>query len=227
MVEKPILLSSEHFYKVEKIANNNNVTFYECFMHRYGLLYKEFMAIYNSNVEKIKLIEIDFCIPSVPDNTFRDKNDLKSSVIYDIGCYPFSLLNDLNIINKKINIKNINNLGDFKKEKFNIEVIANSIKINIKFGIDNSYSNSVIIKKSDGEIIKFEPFFYGRKKEKRIVYNNNTFEKIRIIEDNDLFKKMFNHSIENSLISQKKRNQIMLRNILDLNTTINQYIKFF
>ncbi len=223
MVEKPILLSLQHFKIINDLSKINRVIFYECFMHRYGKIYREFLSFFKKNETKINSIEIIFCLPNLPNNTYRDQNKISSSLIYDIGCYPISLLNDLNINEKIIKIKNIYNARVLKKERFDIEVKANNIDFNIKFGIDNHYSNIVTINMSNGEKIQFEPFFYGRKKEKRIVYRNKISKKIKVIKDNNLFEDMFKNSIENFYITQKTRNKLMKRSILDLNDIINQY----
>ena len=154
------------------------------------------------------LIDINFCLPELPDNTFRDNNAISSSVVYDIGCYPISLLNDLDITDKIIKIKNIKNLRDYKNECFDIEVRSDNTKFNIKFGINNTYTNNIIIRMFNGEKIKFEPFFYGRKKEKRIVYSNTISKKVRVIKDKNLFEEMFKNSIKDLQISQKRRNEL-------------------
>ena len=227
MVEKPILLSFEHFKKIQDLSEANGVAFYECFMHRYGNIYKEFINIYKINKKNIELIEMVFCLPDLPDNTFRDNDSISSSVIYDIGCYPISLLNDLDITDKTIQIKRIENIRNYKEEKFDIEVKAANTKFNIRFGIDNHYSNIVTIKLFNGEKIKFEPFFYGREKEKRIVYEDKNSTKIRVIKDNNLFEEMFKKTTDDLYMSQKKRNELMIKNILDLDNIINQYTNFF
>ena len=223
MVEKPILLSIEQFKKIKDISDSNLVIFYECFMHRYGLLYKELINFYKINKNKINLIDIVFSLPNLPKKTFRDSNNITSSVIYDIGCYPISLLNDLDLTDKEINITHIENFRDIKKERFDIEVRSNNTKANIRFGIDNEYANVVIMKMFNGERIEFNPFFYGRKKEKKIIYEDSTSEKIKVIEDNNLFEVMFKNSIKDLRISQKKRNKLMIKNLLDLDIIIHQY----
>ena len=223
MVEKPIFLTFEHFKRIKAIGELNQVTFYECFMHRYGLIYKEFLQNYKINKSKISLIEVVFCLPNLPEKTFRDLNNITSSVIYDIGCYPISLLNDLNITNKNIKITHIENIKNLKKERFDIDVKSENINFNIRFGIDSHYSNIVSMKMNNGETIEFNNFFYGRKKEKRIVYKNKFSERTKVIEDNNLFEVMLKNSIEYFHISQKRRNELMKRNILDLENIINQY----
>ena len=66
--------------------------------------------------------------------------------MFDIGCYPVSILNKLfEKINFKISdIKNINNLN---KELIFIEnKNFKKIKILLKIGIDKKYENKIVLK---------------------------------------------------------------------------------
>ena len=79
--------------------------------------------------------------------------------MFDIGCYPVSILNKLfEKINFKISdIKNINNLN---KELIFIEnKNFKKIKILIKIGIDKKYENKIVLKCKKINLIIFILFF--------------------------------------------------------------------
>ena len=79
--------------------------------------------------------------------------------MFDIGCYPVSILNKLfEKINFKISdIKNINNLN---KELIFIEnKNFKKIKILIKIGIDKKYENKIVLKCKKNKSYNFYPFF--------------------------------------------------------------------
>tara|TARA_Y100000590_G_C15735399_1_gene1018349 strand:+ start:2755 stop:3705 length:951 start_codon:yes stop_codon:yes gene_type:complete len=225
LIEKPIFLNLNQFLEVKKIALDRSKFFYECFMYRYGKIYSEFLDIYFRNKEKIKSLEIQFCIPDIPPNTFRSTQNISSSLIYDIGCYPISLINDIGK-SKEIELVSIENYGNYNKEKFNIQGKMDEINLNIIFGINQSYENYVLINFNDNNRIKFEYFFYGRKIDKKIIIKKNDIDEIKIINDGNLFEEML-HNVNNNLYkNQEIRNFEIERNILDLELLISQYKSF-
>ena len=72
---------------------------------RRHLVYNKFLNIWEKNINVIQELSCTFMLPSIPKSTFRDSNNIYNSCLYDIGCYPISLLVDLNVdlINLKIN----------------------------------------------------------------------------------------------------------------------------
>lgn len=225
LIEKPIFLNTNEFLDIKKVASNNSKNFCECFMYRYGKIYSEFMNIYNRNKEEIKSLEIKFCIPKVPPNTFRSSEAISSSMIYDIGCYPISLINDL-AQTKEIDIDKINNYGNYKKEKFNIKGRIDDINLNITFGVAPDYENYVLIHLNDNYQIKFEYFFYGRKTEKKITTYKNKIEEIKVINDRNLFEEMLKKVSYNLSSKQEIMNIEIQRNILDIELLISNYKKY-
>ena len=91
-VEKPIFTS---FYQAKMIQNflkGKNLFIVELLMYKYTNLYEKFQKIWEKKRKICTKIECFFNIPSVPYGTFRNKIDLTSSPLYDIGCYILSLL---------------------------------------------------------------------------------------------------------------------------------------
>ena len=225
LIEKPIFLFAEEFESIKNIAKTRSKYFFECFMHRYGKIYSEFIEIFHKNRDNIKSLDIKFCIPKIPSNTFRSIKNISSSLIYDIGCYPISLINDISE-NNEIKIVSIENYGNYSKENFKIMGKMNQINLNINFGIDNNYENFVKINFKNKFYVKFEYFFYGRKAEKKIITNNNTNDKIRTINDGNLFEEMLKKVKTDIHKNQKLINVNIKRNILDLELLISQYTNF-
>lgn len=223
LIEKPIFLSSNELNEIISIAKNNSTYFYECFMYRYGEIYFEFINSFSKNQKKIKSLEIKFCIPKIPDKTFRSQKNLKSSMIYDIGCYPISLINEISS-KKNIKLITVENIGNIIQEKFYIEGNIGNIDLKIIFGVGKNYENYISINFKNGEKIKFDYFFYGRESEKKIKNFVGNKEQIRIISDGNLFEKMLRDTNINLFKTQNFRNKQMKRNIIDLENLISEYI---
>jgi len=223
LIEKPIFLNSNELNEIIAIANYNSTYFYECFMYKHGKIYFEFINKFSEERNKIESLEINFCIPKIPDKTFRSDKNIKSSLIYDMGCYPISLINQIS--NKKnIKLISVDNYGNMGEEKFYVEGNIEDIDLKITFGVDKNYENYITINSKNGEKIKFEHFFYGRKSEKKIINTVSTKERIRNISDGNLFKKMLEKIGNNLSKTQNCRNKGMKRNIIDLESLITDYV---
>ena len=63
---------------------------FENMMYLYS---KQFQIVKNLIQKKtIKKIKIRFTIPDFSKTSFRTKNTPESSILYDMGCYPFSFI---------------------------------------------------------------------------------------------------------------------------------------
>ena len=226
MIEKPIFLYSRELDNIEKIISGKQIFFYECFMYQFGLMYHKFKKIFKENINNIKQISISFCLPQVPKNTFRTDNKISSSLLYDIGCYPISLLNIIGLKEKSLNITKIINKGNFSRECFQIDGNSNGIKIKINIGIKARYSNYVIFNLDQNRKITFSPFFYGRKIKKVITYEDNNHKEEEFINDKNLFIEMLNFKKEKMIYSQLKRSKDIKLNLSDLENLIYQYNEF-
>lgn len=224
LIEKPVFLNCDELTEIITIANNHATCFYECFMYKFGKIYLEFKKTFLKNRDKIKSLEINFCIPKIPDKTFRSNKNIESSLIYDIGCYPVSLINEISD-KKNINLISVDNYGNMKKEKFYVKGNIKNIDLKITFGVDNSYENYVMINFENSKTIKFEYFFYGRELDKKIINTTACKEQITNISDGNLFKKMLLHTDSNLSKTQNIRNNVMKRNMIDLESLIFDYRK--
>lgn len=209
-VEKPIFVSSAEAKNIfRKLESSNNIIV-EMLMYKYTKLYQIFKNNFFKNSNQIKTIAIFFTLPHLPSNTFRENSSIKSSIFYDMGCYIFSLLNDLHI-----------SLNDFeiKKYNFNNKKIQNIIfvgksknmEIYVELGINKEYENKVILKKYNNVSLSFENFFYGRDSNKRITISRKNKLKYVFFDDLNGFYEMFKIPRIFWVDTQKKRMSKLLQ----------------
>ena len=208
-VEKPILVENTYLNEIVEICLHNNLVLVEMFMYKHTEMYKKFIEIWNKNLCSIEVLEIKFFIPSIPNNTFRTNKDIFDSSIFDIGCYPLSLLAELDINLTDLSIESAiyNNDND---QSFMISDHKSKIKTIISFGVGYDYQNYVNVKLEDNKEIRFRPFFYGKSTLKTIEdynYDKTTITKSDVFTDNNGFKKMFDQNNDYWLINQNKRFQ--------------------
>lgn len=204
IIEKPIFISATEVQEILSLVNSSKNIVLEGFMHRYTKLYIEFMKFWNKEKNNIVALKSSFCIPEIPKKTFRNKKDIASSCLYDMGCYGLSLLNDMELDLKEIKIKSF--------EKINSRIInilltgiVNNISVDIKFGENKDYENYVEIITKKNKTIKFFPFFYGRKALKSIEYCTDDDIRLEQFNDYNAFQSMFNDNRENLILNQKVR----------------------
>ncbi len=224
-IEKPIFTNIKDLKKNIDISKTNKVFFVENMMFEYSKLYKKFLKIFNNEKKTISNLEFVFTIPRYPKNTFRSKNYFYSTNLFDIGCYPVSILNKLF---KKINLKiiDIKNIKNLNKELIFIEnKNLKKIKILVKIGIDKKYENKIVLKCKKNKTYIFYPFFYGREGYRNIKILNKTKIKKNIFKEKNSFINMLNLSNNHYKKSQQKRNTLMLKNLSSLENLNNQYKK--
>ena len=211
IVEKPSFISLNEINEINHLLNNNTNVLIEAFMYKDSLLYKKFINFWNKFKTKVTHINIIFYIPSYPKNTYRDKNNIESSCLYDLGCYGFSVLSEMNLDFKNLKLLNI------KRQKYFVDNIhiggqIDNISINMKFGVGEMYNNSVEIITENGNKHIFAPFFYGRAADKNIQYRdkNNQIISKQIIPDINSFDIMLGRSRLNWYKSQQDRLKKMI-----------------
>ena len=166
IVEKPLCLNVNQFEKLNSIAKKNKLFMFENMMYFYSKQFIFFRKLLKKNV--INKIEINFSIPSFSKKSFRAKNDIYSSILYDMGCYPFSLLAYFGFNNRKFNVKH-----KIKNKKLNfleISLISKKIKFEIILSIFQKYENYVKVNFQDGSTYQLDHFFYGKKIKKKFIH---------------------------------------------------------
>ncbi len=219
IVEKPAIFNDKYYFKYIELKNQKNFVF-ENFMYFETRLFKNFIKTFHQKNLKINELNINFCIPKFPNNSFRSELDIIDVLVFDLCCYPISLITQIFDISEIPNI-NFNVLKKNRRYSFNLKI--NKINIKIKFGISRNYQNNCIIN-SLNKSIKFDYFFYGKEKFKQILIkkkNDNKFIKHKEIYDEDTFSKIFSQPkkffFKNDLNKKKvKINFLFLKNILKL-----------
>lgn len=191
IVEKPLCLNVNQFAKLNNIAKRNGLFVFENMMYFYS---KQFKILKNLlTKKKIDEIDIKFSIPNFSKNSFRADNNIDSSILFDMGCYPFSLVSyfGLSCKNYKVLYKTKNKKLTFIEVSF----IAKRIKIKITLAIYKSYENYVKVIFKDKSYHQLNHFFYG-KQIKKINYIYELKQKIKIskVKEKNLFKSIFNYS---------------------------------
>lgn len=160
IVEKPICINIFQLYKLIKLAKSKNLILIENMMYFHTKQFSKFNKIYFNN-KQYKSLNISFNIPSFSKNTFRSKNK-SSTLLYDVFCYPLSLLSYLNIKLLKYDLfyKYRNNYLSTIILNFNYK----GAFINIEACFFKLYKNNVKITYNDNSYVDFDFFFLWKKK---------------------------------------------------------------
>jgi predicted dehydrogenase len=202
IIEKPSFIYVKEVEEICSLANYSKNIILEGYMHRYTKLYTEFMRYWVKEKHKIIALKFSFYVPEIPKGSFRDKKDIISSCLYDIGCYGLSLLNDMGLDLKAIKIDNFN-MHESRISSVQLKGIVDNISVEIKFGNNKSYENFVEVKTNNNNITKFYPFFYGRKAVKFIEHCKNNHMQLEQFNDCNAFQVMFNENRYNLILNQK------------------------
>jgi hypothetical protein len=205
IIEKPICLNNIQLSKLKILSEKQGLFIFENMMYFYSKQFSIFKK-YILNKKKIESIKINFCIPNFNKDSFRSNTDLNSSLLYDVGCYPFSLISYLGFEMKDFHItyKFKNKILNY----LNINFISKKIKFFVKIGFFYNYKNFVEISYTDKTKVRFNYFFYGKKmKKKNEITLPNLKKKIFIVNDYNVFKKIFNFDIKKiDCLSKKQTN---------------------
>jgi len=221
IVEKPLCLNIGQLKNLNYIAKKRKLFLFENMMYFYSKQFKFFKKLFD--IKKIKEVNINFFIPNLNKNSFRVCNNLDSSILYDMGCYPFSLISYFGIDNKNNKV-----LYKIKNKKLNyLEVIflSKKIKFIIKLAIFKKYENYIKVIFKDNSFFLLNHFFYGKKINKLNYFldKNKKIKILKISEDN-LFKNIFNYSTQKLLKLSRTQYFVIKRYLISLNR-IKKHIK--
>ena len=159
IVEKPLCINVNQLNQLYRIARKKKLFIFENMMYFYS---KQFTLLKKILKKKnIKKIDINFSIPRVIKKSFRSENNLESSILYDLGCYPFSLISyfKFNNDNFKVFFENKGNKLSFLKIFF----LAKNIEFNIIVSVYKAYKNYIQITYKNKSSYHLDYFFYGKK----------------------------------------------------------------
>ena len=194
IIEKPICLNVKQLSTLKMLSKKQGLFIFENMMYFYSKQFSIFKK-YILNKSKIDTIKLNFCLPNFNKNSFRSNTNLNSSLLYDVGCYPFSLISYLGFEMKDFNITH-----RFKNKILNylkIDFYSKKIKFFVKIGFFRNYENFVEIIYSNKTKVRFNYFFYGKKiKKKNEIILSNMKKKTFIVNEDNTFKKIFNFDIK-------------------------------
>lgn len=193
IVEKPICLNKYQLNNLIQIAKRKNRLLIENMMYFQTSQFSYFNNIF-SGLKSYKSLIINFNLPSFSHDSFRIKKDQRHSLLlYDVLCYPLSLLSHL-----KISLTNVYVTAKFRNNylsSVNISLLYKKKLIKINVGFFKKYKNNVKLVLTNNSYIEFEHFFYGKKLNKKIniltkstllkenLFDINAFEKLLSLEN--------------------------------------------
>lgn len=220
-VEKPLLTSVKHVKELIQFTLNKDLIIVETLMYKQTKLYLKFLKIFKENKGRIKKINIKFTLPNYPQNTFRDEESIFSSCLYDIGCYAISLIVDIKIDYSDIKISKIVCNKKFIKS-LNFSFNCSDFVVDCSVGLDQKYQNYIQLDLCEDESYIFDPFFFGRKSQKKIIKKqNDLYTILEVIEDEDAYSKLFEVNYKKWLENQKSR----FKNLLEVNQILETISK--
>lgn len=221
IVEKPMCLNSWQVEKLYDLAKKNSVFIFENMMYFYSQQFKLIKKVINK--KNIDTIDIKFAIPAFNYNSFRTKLNLKSSILYDIGCYPFSLLAYFNFDFKNFKIRY------FVKKKrlifFEVYFISKKIKFKIICAAYQKYENFLKVNFKNFISYKFNYVFYGKKvKKENYYYKSGKKIKNYIINEKNIFQNIF-YFTKKKFLKQSNTQYFVVKNYLNNLNKIEKVIK--
>ena len=215
MVEKPAFVTLNSFNKIKNLAYINKSIFVEMFMYLENFSSKYFINLILDKLKIIDHISLDFTIPTIPKNTFRQESSFHDSLLLDIGCYPISFLNqiDKNLQND-LEIIQVSQNGIYPL--YRISNNSSNVKVNILIGCDKHYSNRIDISFKNNSKISYMPFFYGRSSNREFSITSHNKTRVRRFYEPNSFVSLFKRNRSSWLQDQELRFSNMNRTIKTL-----------
>ncbi len=137
LCEKPITGSEKELQEVIDVCKENKVILMEAFAYLHSPIIKEIkQVIKKGEIGDVTFVEAVFLSPTPSDSNIRMRRETLGGSIYDLGCYPISLI--LNFIDEKpIDVKAIGHFTEAKIDDYaNIYIeFENNIKANALCGM--------------------------------------------------------------------------------------------
>jgi predicted dehydrogenase len=205
-IEKPAFATVKEVESIAEMCDRQGVVLLEGFMHRYTAAYERLIAYWRANAGDIVALTSKFLIPEVRSGSFRDDPAIASSIVYDIGCYPVSLLVDLDSGAADLEIADAVHAGNQARERIHVTGKSGRLDVDIEIGMADAYANWMELRRKSGETLRIHPFFYGRSGARTIV----AADRSETIEEGNAFERMFRLSREDLVISQQARFRAMV-----------------
>ena len=204
-MEKPAFATVKEVESIAELCNRQGVVLLEGFMHRHAAAYERLVAYWRAHAGDIDMLTSKFLIPEMKPGSFRDEPSIASSIVYDIGCYPISLLVDLDAGEADLEIVDAAHAGNQAKERVRIAGRSGPLAIDIEIGMADAYANWVELRCGTGETFRVQPFFYGRPGARTVVAAGHS----ETVDEGNAFERMFRLSREDLVMSQQARFRAM------------------
>jgi hypothetical protein len=191
IVEKPAFVTAREARAAAHEAELKGAVLIEGFMHRHTVLYSKLMECWRRERDRIDAVEMTFHIPAIPAGTFRQRGHIACSSLYDMGCYPLSLLADFDLPFDSLELTNVEFAGDCDREAIDLSGSAAEIPVSVRLGVRAPYANSVVFRLKGGGLVAFSPLFYGRPGDKVISRRGSPGVSELIVPDHNGFAEMF------------------------------------
>ena len=188
-IEKPIFLKNSELEETINIAKTKRLVLYEMLMYLENDTINETLDLIKNNLNNIQNIYTCFNLPSYPINTYRNEKHFSSSLVTDIGCYPFSFLSNFEYHTKFMEFKKNSNIKN--NPLYEIILKGEKFDVNIQMGINKIYSNFLRILFNNQDFIDISPFYYGRNHENTKIKSSSGVIYIDKIIEKNAYEKMF------------------------------------
>lgn len=209
MVEKPAFVSLDEAEAIRAACERMGTLVIEGFMQRHTNLYARMVANWAHFRRRVRQISINFLIPQMPEDTFRTGGGVASSTLYDIGCYPVSLLLDLGLDVSALGVAEVRYPGDAAREAIRLTGILDGVPTEVEVGVAEAYSNSVSLRFEGNDGLRFEPFFFGRAGDRHITTVLDGAEHNEIVSEKNAFERMFEIPRRTWLSNETQRWDVM------------------
>lgn len=153
--EKPLATHYHQACELVELAKGKALSVFEGFMYLYHIQFQYLRDYIKNNRGQLELVESRFTIPMLEKPGFRHSPALGGSALYDIGCYPLSLVQALmdkqNIDIKYCLIKKDIKLGIDVRGKVLLEY-EGGVQASLDWGMGLAYENSVRILGAEGKV---------------------------------------------------------------------------
>ena len=216
IVEKPICLNAYQLNKLIHIAKKKKLIVFENMMYFYTEQFLFFKNFFKHNEKIINSFKINFTLPTFNKKSFRNSTDLEASLLYDVACYPFSLISYLGYRVTKFDIeyKYKNQILNYLKITFK----SKKIKFHIIVAFFYKYKNFIKINLYNNQEIEINHFFYGKKIKKKILLQIMEIKKKKFfINETNVFKKILTFNKNEFLEKSEKQFKISIKYLKILN----------
>lgn len=208
MVEKPGFLKLHELHELISIALSKNLILIEMFMYLENNITHKLFDVVSSHQEFIKSITINFTLPSLPSNTFRDENTFASSLLLDIGCYPLSFFAYAGLSIENLLYSDISNINK-NQTLFKIHGSSDDISLISYVGCTGTYKNSLRIDCFEDKFVEITPFFYGVPSVRNIFSQGDLIDLPTPWYESCSFSQLFSRSRASWLLDQSLRFRMM------------------